>query len=47
MSLPSDTNLAYKYMKKNPDGTITRGRDPNRSYTTPASGSVTLNGSWR
>lgn len=47
VTLPGNTSFEYKYIKKNPDGTITWESDPNRSYTTPASGSVTLNDSWR
>jgi glucoamylase len=47
VSLPANTTFQYKYIKKNPDGSITWESDPNRSYTTPASGSVTLNDSWR
>ncbi|MEZ0067993.1 alpha-amylase [Streptacidiphilus sp. MAP12-20] len=47
VTLPSNTGFSYKYIKKNPDGTITWESDPNRSYTTPASGAVTLNDSWR
>ncbi|MEU6174181.1 glycoside hydrolase family 15 protein [Streptantibioticus parmotrematis] len=47
VSLPANTSFQYKYIKKNPDGSITWESDPNRSYTTGASGSVTLNDSWR
>ncbi|MDF2254831.1 glycoside hydrolase family 15 protein [Streptantibioticus ferralitis] len=47
VSLPAQTTVQYKYLKKNPDGSVTWESDPNRSYTTGASGSVTLNDSWR
>jgi glucoamylase len=47
VSLPASTYFEYKYIKKNPDGSITWESDPNNNYTTPASGSVTLNDSWR
>ncbi len=47
VSLPANTAVQYKYIKKNPDGSVTWESDPNRSYTTGASGSVTLNDTWR
>jgi glucoamylase len=47
VSLPASTYFEYKYIKKNPDGSITWESDPNNNYTTPASGSVTLNDTWR
>ncbi|MGW7001272.1 glycoside hydrolase family 15 protein [Streptomyces sp. NPDC054933] len=47
VSLPAQTAVQYKYLKKNPDGSVTWESDPNRSYTTGASGSVTLNDTWR
>ncbi|MFF3615381.1 carbohydrate-binding module family 20 domain-containing protein [Streptomyces sp. NPDC002580] len=47
LTSPSSSSFAYKYVKKNPDGTITRESDPHRSCTTPASGAVTLDDSWR
>ena len=47
VTLPPGTYFEYKYIKKNPDGSITWESDPNNNYTTPASGSVTLNDSWR
>lgn len=45
--LPAATTFEYKYIKKNPDGTVTWESDPNRRYTTPASGAVALNDTWR
>ena len=44
--LPAGTNFQYKYIKKNPDGSITWESDPNRSATT-GSGPLTLNDTWR
>jgi alpha-amylase len=47
VSLPASTAVQYKYLKKNPDGTVTWESDPNRSYPVPASGPVTLSDTWR
>ncbi len=47
VSIPSGTYFEYKYIKKNPDGSITWESDPNRSYTTGSGGTATLNDSWR
>ena len=47
VTLPANTTFQYKYIKKNPDGSITWESDPNRSSTTGSSGSATLNDSWR
>jgi hypothetical protein len=47
VSLPAGTYFEYKYIKKNPDGSITRESGGNRSYTTGPSGSVTLNDTWK
>jgi alpha-amylase len=46
ISLPSSTSFQYKYIKKNPDGSITWESDPNRSYTTGTT-AATINDSWR
>ncbi len=46
VTLPAGTYVEYKYIKKNPDGTIEWEVGGNRSYTTAASGSVTLNDTW-
>ncbi|KAF8641347.1 hypothetical protein AX16_010045 [Volvariella volvacea WC 439] len=43
---PASTNIEYKYIRKY-NGQVTWESDPNRSFTTPASGSYTLNDSWR
>jgi alpha-amylase len=47
ITLPGSTAVQYKYIKKNPDGTVIWESDPNRSVSTPPSGTVTLNDSWR
>jgi alpha-amylase len=44
--LPTNTYFEYKYVKKNPDGTITWESGANRSYTTSV-GAVTLNDTWK
>ena len=46
VTLPAFTYFEYKYIKKDPDGTIEWEVGGNRSYTTGASGSVTLNDTW-
>ncbi|MFG3009433.1 CBM20 domain-containing protein [Streptomyces cinerochromogenes] len=45
--LPPDTTVQYKYLKKNPDGTITWENGDNRTVFTTATGAVTLNDIWR
>jgi alpha-amylase len=45
-TLPASTSFQYKYIKKNPDGSITWESDPNRSAST-GTGALTLNDSWR
>ncbi|WP_433174717.1 carbohydrate-binding module family 20 domain-containing protein [Actinoallomurus sp. CA-150999] len=47
VSLPANTAFQYKYIKKNPDGSVTWESDPNRSYTTGSDGTATINDSWR
>jgi hypothetical protein len=47
ITLSASTAVQYKYIKKNPDGTVIWESDPNRSVSTPAGGAVTLNDSWR
>src|SRR5262249_14744979 len=46
VTLPANTYFEYKYIKKDPDGTIEWENGANRSYTTAASGSATLNDTW-
>lgn len=45
--LPPNTAFQYKYLKKNPDGSVTWESDPNRSSTTGSGGATTINDSWR
>ncbi|MFL6077792.1 MAG: carbohydrate-binding module family 20 domain-containing protein [Mycobacteriales bacterium] len=45
-TLPAGITFQYKYLKKNPDNTVTWESDPNRTYTT-GTGAVTLNDTWR
>ncbi len=45
-TLPTNTYFEYKYVKKNPDGSITWESGTNRSYTTSVS-AVTLNDTWK
>ncbi|MGW4638518.1 carbohydrate-binding module family 20 domain-containing protein [Sphaerisporangium sp. NPDC004334] len=47
VALPAGTAVQYKYIKKNPDGSVTWESDPNRSFTTPASGTATRDDTWR
>jgi chitodextrinase len=47
LSLPGSTALEYKYIKKDGSGNVTWESGSNRLYTTPASGSVTLNDTWK
>jgi alpha-amylase len=47
VSLPANTSFQYKYIKKNPDGSITWESDPNRSFTTGSGGSTTVQDTWR
>jgi chitodextrinase len=47
LSLPGSTAIEYKYIKKDGSGNVTWESGSNRLYTTPASGSVTINDSWK
>ncbi|MFD7639409.1 carbohydrate-binding module family 20 domain-containing protein [Kitasatospora sp. NPDC059795] len=47
LSLPSGTAFEYKYIVKDASGNVTWESGANRTYTTGASGSVTLNDSWK
>lgn len=47
IALPPSTTYQYKYVKKNADGTITWESDPNRSASTPSSGTSTRTDTWR
>lgn len=46
LSLPASTNFEFKFIRKN-GNTVTWEQDPNRQSTTPASGSYTVNQTWR
>ena len=45
--LPANTTFQYKYLKKNPDGSVTWESDPNRTYTTGSGATATINDTWR
>ncbi|MFD5464159.1 carbohydrate-binding module family 20 domain-containing protein [Kitasatospora sp. NPDC127059] len=47
LSLPPNTSFQYKFITKDSNGNVTWESGANRSYTTGASGSVTLNSSWQ
>ncbi|KAI0071345.1 glycoside hydrolase [Panus rudis PR-1116 ss-1] len=49
VSLPASTTFEFKFIRKETDGSIVWESDPNRSATTPASGSssITITTSWR
>ncbi|MCL7460485.1 carbohydrate-binding module family 20 domain-containing protein [Micromonospora echinofusca] len=47
VSLPPNTAVEYKYLKKNPDGSVTWESGGNRSFTTPAGGISTRTDTWR
>ncbi|KAF7782370.1 CAZyme family GH15 and CBM20 [Agaricus bisporus var. burnettii] len=46
IDIPASTNVEYKYIRKF-NGGVTWESDPNRRFTSPASGSSTLNDVWR
>jgi alpha-amylase len=46
VTLPAHTYFEYKFIKKDPDGTITWESGPNRSYTT-GTGTATVNATWQ
>jgi len=45
--LPPGTAVQYKYLKKNPDGSITWENGDNRTVVTPSTGTLTLDDTWR
>ncbi|WP_458351660.1 carbohydrate-binding module family 20 domain-containing protein [Micromonospora schwarzwaldensis] len=47
VDLPPNTAVEYKYVKKNPDGSVTWESGANRSFTTPAGGTRTATDTWR
>ncbi|KAI0090809.1 glucoamylase G2 [Irpex rosettiformis] len=46
VNVPASTAIQYKYIRKY-NGAVTWESDPNNQFTSPASGSFTLNDSWR
>ncbi|KAK0187811.1 glucoamylase [Armillaria mellea] len=46
LNLPASTTFQYKFIRKF-NGAVTWESDPNRQFTTPASGSSVINDSWR
>ncbi|ESK93505.1 alpha-amylase [Moniliophthora roreri MCA 2997] len=47
VNLPANTAIEYKFIRKETDGSVVWESDPNRQVTTAASGSQTLNSSWK
>ncbi|WBB76040.1 alpha-amylase family glycosyl hydrolase [Micromonospora sp. WMMD1128] len=47
VDLPPNTAVAYKYVRKNPDGTVTWESGANRTFTTPAGGTRANTDTWR
>ncbi|MFI2710692.1 carbohydrate-binding module family 20 domain-containing protein [Micromonospora sp. NPDC018662] len=47
VDLPPNTAVEYKYVKKNPDGSVTWESGANRSFTTPAGGTRAATDTWR
>ncbi|SBT46663.1 carbohydrate-binding module family 20 domain-containing protein [Micromonospora narathiwatensis] len=47
VNLPPGTAVEYKYVKKNPDGSVTWESGGNRSFTTPSTGTYTNNDTWK
>ncbi|MFF4173244.1 carbohydrate binding domain-containing protein [Streptomyces sp. NPDC001744] len=47
VKLPAGTTFAYKYVRKEASGAVTWESGANRTATVPASGTVTLTGTWR
>jgi chitodextrinase len=47
LSLPGSTSFEYKYIKKDGSGNVIWESGTNRTSTTPATGTVTLNDTWK
>jgi alpha-amylase len=47
VALPPSTSIEYKYILKDASGNVTWESGANRTYTTPASGTATLNDTWK
>ncbi|MGW4813345.1 carbohydrate-binding module family 20 domain-containing protein [Kitasatospora cineracea] len=46
LQLPAGTPIAYKYLLKNPDGSVVWESGDNRTATTPATGTFTADDTW-
>ena len=46
VTLPANTAIEYKFIKKNPDGTVTWESGANRTYTT-GTGAATITATWK
>lgn len=46
LTLPANTNFEYKYIRKL-DGVVTWQSDPNNMQSTPATGTLVTQDSWR
>ncbi|WP_030461968.1 CBM20 domain-containing protein [Kitasatospora sp. NRRL B-11411] len=47
LQLPPNTPIAYKYLLKNPDGSVVWESGDNRTATTPPTGTFTADDTWR
>ncbi len=47
VNLPANTSIEYKYIKKDSSGNVVWESGANRVFTTPGSGTVTRNDSWK
>lgn len=47
VNLPPNTAVEYKYIKKNPDGSVTWESGGNRTLTTPSTGTHTSDDTWK
>ncbi|WP_431921185.1 carbohydrate-binding module family 20 domain-containing protein [Nonomuraea jabiensis] len=47
LNLPPNTAIEYKYIKKDPNGTVTWESGGNRTFTTPNNGNHTSNDTWK
>ncbi|MEV5508078.1 glycoside hydrolase family 15 protein [Streptomyces orinoci] len=47
VALPASATVEYKYLKKNPDGSVSWESDPNRRLDTGVSGPLTVTDTWR
>ncbi|WP_449065938.1 carbohydrate-binding module family 20 domain-containing protein [Planomonospora algeriensis] len=45
--LPPNTAVSFKYIKKNSDGSVIWESDPDRTFTTPPTGTASRNDSWQ